>query len=323
MGRTQKDDGLPIRAKGSDRSLRALQSMVGPMAMLCVTLLLGFGVIGFIVYKTSRPPQRTSGLGSPDETQLPDAISGSALSGEDVYKTLLKSTVFVLITDGTSYHQPLAGGSGVLVHGPRRLVLTNYHVVTDRSSAIVFFPRYERNGELISRPKYYKDNIKSFGIKARVVYRDSSKDLALLELPSIPSNVAPISLATQPAATGSMLYSVGSSGVEFPAFSGTLWRMSSGEVRGRNAQKLTAIGAGELNTVDAMLLKSQKPVNPGDSGGPSVNAAGGLTGLVCLLDLSRNTVSFDIDVIEIERFLQRYAHEGRWVWDGPRMEFKK
>lgn len=314
---------MPIRAKGRVRSMRARQSMVGPMAMLCVTLLLGFGVVGFIVYKTSRPPQRASELGPQDETLMSETLTGSALSGEDVYKTLLKSTVFVLITDGTSSYQPLGGGSGVLVHGPRRLVLTNYHVVTDRSSAIVFFPRYEPNGELISRPKYYKDNINSFGIKARVVYRDSSKDLALLELPSLPPNVVPIPLATQPAATGSMLYSAGSSGVEYPEFLGTLWRMSSGEVRGRNSQKLTAVSAGQLNTVDAMLLESQKPVNPGDSGGPSVNAAGGLAGLVCALDLSRNTVSFDIDIVEIERFLKRYANEGRWVWNGPRLEFKK
>ncbi len=235
------------------------------------------------------------------------------MTGEEIYKSLLKSTAFILISDETRVG---GAGSGVLVHGPRRLVLTNYHVVGEKSSATVFFPQYEKNGDLIPRPSHYRDHTAQLGIHAKVVARDSRKDLAILELASLPGDVVPIPLAVKPATTGSKLHSVGAAGIELKDFSGTLWRLSTGETRGRSEQKLETE---HHQTVEAMFLESQKPVNKGDSGGPTVNDAAALVGLVSLSDRTRDAVSLDIDLVEIEKFLKDYAQKEGWVWNGPRL----
>lgn len=302
-------DRVPLRTRKRRRGLPRIQLFIFVSAVLFFC-----SAIGVYYYsKQGRPPEKVvAAEATPSEAESP----GGVLSGEAVYKRLLKSTAFVLISDGANLNRPVGVGSGVVVHAPRKLLLTNYHVVKESSTATIFFPRYEPTGEVIARPNDYTDNAEKHGIKAKVVFRDSTKDLALLELASLPANIVAIPLATRPAAIGSKLYSIGASGVEVPNFSGTLWRLSTGETRGRNEQKLTAGG----RTTDAMILESQKPVNPGDSGGPTVNEAGALTGLVCMIDRSRAAVSLDIDLIEIEKFLVRYAKEEGWAWNGAKLD---
>jgi hypothetical protein len=296
------------RTRKSKRITGRMQWLVvgGFILIVIICVAVAGGIAALLLIRDSRPVQSTT-----DDAPA-DGREGRILTGEEVYKRLLKSTAVVLITEGANAHRPIGLGSGVLVHGERRLLLTNYHVVKESSDALVFFPRYELNGEVIVRPNHYTDNAEKYGQRAKVVFRDSRKDLALLELTSLPQEIVAIPLAVRHAVIGSKLYSVGASGVEGPNFSGTFWRLSSGETRGRNEHKLLSL--------DAMFLESQKPINPGDSGGPTVNEAGALTGLVCLSDRSREAVSLDIDLVEIERFLKRYAQDTGWVWSEPRLD---
>ena len=107
---------------------------------------------------------------------------------------------------------------------------------------------------------------------------------------------------------------MGSSGVEYADWTGALWRKSSGEVRRRVYRELTPSGT-HPHTLSAMYLESDRPANPGDSGGPVVNARGELVGLVCLGDPSRG-ISSDIDLVEIKSFLKKYALQEGFVWSA-------
>ncbi len=193
------------------------------------------------------------------------------------------------------------------------MVLTNYHVVGENTHATVFFPEFD-GGEVIPKPLHYIGGIDKFGIKGKVVARSSGKDLALLELDRVPKEIGEIPLSTQYARSGNKLYSIGAAGIELNDFSGSLWRLSAGEARGRNEAKLP-FPDGQV--IDAMFLENQKPINSGDSGGPTVNDRAALVGLVSNSRKTQALVNRDIDLIEIRAFLEAHAKAGGWKWDGP------
>lgn len=258
--------------------------------------------------EVASPPSKLTG--EPVETapkipEDPASVGPKALDGEQVHKRLLKSTAFIVTTRSV--------GSGVLVHGPRRLVMTNYHVVNELPAVAVFFPAY-RNGELIPQTEHYVANAKSIGLRAKVVARNSRQDLALVELERVPEGVIPLPLSAKPVGIGAKLYSVGASGIEVNTSSGTLWRLSDGIARGRNRGQVLADGR---QVIEAMFLETQKPINAGDSGGPTVNDAGNLVGIVSLSDPKRDTVKLDIDLTEVRTFLDAYATKSGFKWDAP------
>gem|GEM_PF-3736898 len=306
----RKDDGRPIRIRR-----RVGSGLVLPATAFSVVLVALCGVMVYIGVRISRADRQSDGMLKWERGTESDVVVGRPLDSEEVYPAVLKSTTLIVGQQGF--------GSGVLVHASRRLVLTNNHVVESNGSITVFFASSDSKGILKSQPSQYLRVRPDPGISAKVVSQDQLKDLALLELSTLPSDAEPIPLATQPAATGSKLHSIGSSGLNPENLSGTPWRMTSGETRGRNEQNMAARSGGKVGRVNAMLLESQKPNNPGDSGGPTVNAAGGLVGLVCMLDRSRDAVSLDIDLVEIERFLKNYVTQNGWVWNGRRMEMKR
>jgi len=164
---------------------------------------------------------------------------------------------------------------------------------------------------LITDPKQYVDRIKSLGVLGKVVASDPRLDLALIELPRLPKSAEPLSLAATPAATGSSVLSVGASGVDLKDFSGTLWRLSSGDVRGRYEKDMTY---GNGQRVRAMVLETQKPINPGDSGGPTANEDGELVGVVSSFKREDNAIMNDIDLTEVRGFLKGYASKNGWQW---------
>ncbi len=235
------------------------------------------------------------------------------LTGEEVYRKLLKSTVFIYKETVTSR----SCGSGSLIHSQRKLVLTNYHVVGDSRTVLVFFPTYT-DGEVEPKPRHYIDNAKTLGIRATVLAKSEAQDLALLELERVPEGVEGLPLAAKPVGAGAKLYSVGASGIELRDFSGTLWRLSSGEARARN-RHTARFSDGQV--IDAMFLENQKPINSGDSGGPTVNDTGALVAVVSNKEnvraTGRENVYRDVDLTEIQSFLTGYARSANFTWDGP------
>ena len=193
----------------------------------------------------------------------------------------------------------LGWGSGVVIDVQKKWVLTNYHVLSGSGDFVVIFPA-SRNGRLIVDPKYYMENAKRIAVTGRVLRRDKLRDLALIELKSLPAGVKAVSLAAASPRPGETLHTIGNSG----AGDGALWRYCRGEVRQVYAAsfKSTISGSGTQD-IKAMVVETQMPINPGDSGGPMVNDQGQLVAVNQSSGNGRSLVSRGIDINEIRSFL--------------------
>jgi len=211
------------------------------------------------------------------------------LADSEVYRKTVQSTSWIIAKtkDGIS------SGSGVLIDREQRLVITNFHVVGDAREATVFFPS-RKEGKLIAKRDYYIENVKKIGLKSKVIAVDRKRDLALIELPSVPKGIPAIEIETQSVGPGDIVHSLGN-----PSSSGVLWAYTSGTVRAVYRKKFRT-GAGEH---DFTVVETQSPINSGDSGGPVVNTEGKLIAISQALAPKARLVSYCVDLSEIKAFL--------------------
>jgi serine protease Do len=214
------------------------------------------------------------------------SIASMSQANEKVYQQVLRSTVCVFAGQRS--------GAGSLIDVNRRLVVTNFHVVDGFPQVSVFFAHYE-NGKPVTDRKFYIDNLKKYAIKAKVTAWDPRRDLALLELESLPEPRPALELAAESAHAGLEVHSVGN-----PGASQAFWVYTSGTVR-QVYQKKIQFPNGLV--VDATVVETQSPVNPGDSGGPVVNDKGELVGVTQSVNTGANLVSNCIDVSELKDLL--------------------
>jgi tetratricopeptide (TPR) repeat protein len=204
-----------------------------------------------------------------------------------VYQLLLRSTCWILVSEGDR----MATGTGWIVDRANRLVVTNYHVVRNKDSVLVLFPEY-KNGELIAERDYYLK--RGHRIRARVIARQSNRDLALIEVASLPENDEALKLSPQSAGPSDRVHSIGN-----PGASGALWVYTSGTVR-QVYRKQIRYRDFEF---EARIIETQSPINPGDSGGPVVNDAGELVGVSAASRQGASLFSYCVDVSEVREFL--------------------
>jgi len=232
---------------------------------------------------------------TPAPPPAPPPPADRPLTGPEIYKSLLKSTAFILRADRQAQ---VSSGSGVLVNAEHRLLATNHHVIDKAKKIVVFFPAYEGTGEVITDVKHYLKRAPTLRVEARVVATNPSADLALLKLDHLPPGVQAVPFAAKPAEAGQLVYSIGGSGV---GDDGHLWRLTTGTVRTRKKSRPQDIG------LNAWILETQAPVNPGDSGGPVVTDRVELVAVVAHFLVSERLVSGNIDLSEIRDLLARYA----------------
>jgi S1-C subfamily serine protease len=214
--------------------------------------------------------------------------SESALSGEEAYQRLIKCTVLIVSPHGV--------GSGFVVDPDKRLVVTNFHVVGTERRVSVVFPQFDSKDELVTDAKRYDLRKEAAQFNGEVLKVDKRRDLAVVRVANLPARAAAVPLAKQPAATGSVVYSVGGSGAE----DNLLWRLTKGTVRGRVHRTQEA----DFGTLDCMVLETDSPVNPGDSGGPVINDRGELVAVVSHGHRLARLVSGNIDVDEVRKLLE-------------------
>ncbi len=217
--------------------------------------------------------------------------TATALSGEDVFKRLVRSSVFIAKEDGF--------GSGFVVSAEQRLVVTNFHVVGNGKTVSAVFPIYDAAGELVTDAARYKAEGGRIGIRGEVIAKQASCDLALIRLERLPPKTTAVTLAGKPAAAGASVYSVGGSGLE----ENLLWRLTKGTVRGRSHRVKEA----PFGTLNCMVLETDSPVNPGDSGGPVMNDRGAVVAVVSHGALDQRQISGNIDAEEVRKFLAANA----------------
>jgi len=207
-----------------------------------------------------------------------------------VYEEALQSTTWVI----TKTSGKTSSGTGVLVDLEKKLVVTNYHVVGEARTAIIFFPAMQ-NGKPVVTRKHYVDNVKTLGIRGRVLGVDRKRDLALIQLDRLPeSGVKAIPLAAESPKPGEDIQSVGN-----PGSSDALWVYVSGTVRSVYKKQFRT-GAGDH---EFMVVETQLAINTGDSGGPVVNGAGELVAISQAFSPTARLLSYSVDVSEVKGFL--------------------
>jgi hypothetical protein len=227
---------------------------------------------------------------------LPGIASAQATPAEGgvkVYQSVLKSTVWIISqrTEGT------VTGSGSLIDRRRRLVLTNYHVVGDVNAVTVMFPAF-RDGEVIPEREYYKEHIRTQGIRGRVVARDKQADMSLIQIERVPDGAQALPISPTGVSPGQSVHSVGN-----PGGSGALWVYTPGKVRQVYQKKWSAKAGEQILHFDAKVIETDSPTNPGDSGGPLVNDKAELVGITQGGATNASLLSVFVDVSEVRRFL--------------------
>ena len=240
-------------------------------------------------------PASTSNSSTPASTPGNTNPSVPAEStGGRVFEKTLKSAVFVLNKQNVGVYT----GSGFVIDQSQRLVVTAYHVVKNQREVWVSFPAYTRNNKLIRDKSYYSSAAARL-VRGKVVVQLKDKDLALLQLDTIPSGFSAIKLATNQVQTFETVYTVGN-----PGASAVMWAGSTGEVRGFRDQYSFQLKSGQ--NVVADVIETQNPTNPGDSGGPVVNNRSELVGVTCGGAPNADLLSLCIDASEVRRLLARF-----------------
>jgi hypothetical protein len=181
---------------------------------------------------------------------------------------------------------------------------------SDAQTIFVSFPLV-RDGKLFTGYKNYQQEMLANPSlhRARVIYSDPVKDLALLQVPQLPPHVEPLPLAKQGSQPGQNVHSVGN-----PGASDSSWIYTSGTVRtapyGKRWISANALGESILNH-DAVVIETQSPINSGDSGGPLVNDLCELVAVTQGSNRRAELVNFFIDVSEVKTLLQSKGY--RWV----------
>jgi serine protease Do len=210
-----------------------------------------------------------------------------------LYKEVLRATVLVQVPIS---RQQTSSGTGWVVDRTRRLLITNFHVVAVKGKAArnvrVVFPAYLK-GRVVAEKAFY--NKKGRAVPARVVVSDPGRDLAVLQVGRLPPGVTALRLAPASPEPGETCHSVGN-----PSVSMAMWVYTLGTVR-QVAQQRVKYPTGQL--VRAVMVETQSPINPGDSGSPLVNGTGQLIGVNAHLDKNARLVSRAIAVTEVRKVL--------------------
>ncbi len=186
-----------------------------------------------------------------------------------------------------------SAGAGCLVDGPNRLMVTNYHVVKDQDQVSVAFPVFVGDMLVADRDFYWK-NWKILSVSAKVIFRDETRDLALIQVDSLPRTASPVTFAEKLPKVGERIYRVGS-----PSADQECWLQTEGNVRELKKVDLTYPSK---QHVAATAVVSELPGTNGHSGAAVLNERGELVAIHAAKENARS-LSVSIDVNEVRAFL--------------------
>ncbi len=219
----------------------------------------------------------------PPAASVPPVVP-QPITNKEIYQKTLKSTAFIVVP----YEDSASLGTGWVLDLEKRLIVTNHHVVGTSDRCEVYFPAY-KDGKLIADQKHYLRDERS--IAGKVFDSDRTRDLAIIQLESIPEGIEALKLCEQGTSPGEMVFSVGN-----PGSSDALWVYTTGTVRAVYHRAYRLSGD---QLVDAQVVETQSPTNRGDSGGPVVNDRGELVAVVSAGDPDAQLMTLFIDVSEV------------------------
>jgi S1-C subfamily serine protease len=220
--------------------------------------------------------------------------------GVEVYKQCLNSSIYVI-----DLNSGLGQGSGFVVDVKKKLAVTNYHVVGDSEFVIVSFPLFNEKNELIVDRRHYMEQVrKGKGIRAKVLKTTQQKDLAILQLESLPPNTKAFPLADRLPKSGDNTFTIGNAGAVNGVFGFT-----RGIVRNYGIMKSLIGGGGEDFTIEAEVIQATNAISPGDSGGPLIDRYGQVVGVnQSGRGKEVQLVQTFISVNEVKKFLKDNGH---------------
>jgi S1-C subfamily serine protease len=194
-------------------------------------------------------------------------------------------------------------GTGWVLDRRRRLLVTNYHVVGENQTAEVIFP-VRLDGALIAERSYYLEHLprlyrEGVAVRGKVLRAEPERDLALLELPSLPDGTGELALAVAAPAPGDRVFAAGCR-YDSPA----LWTFAEGRVRQMRVLRDGYFTAGKRLGQGARVVEATVPINQGDSGGPLLDARGDVVAVAAAWD---QAVGWFVHADELRGLLAR-AH---------------
>jgi tetratricopeptide (TPR) repeat protein len=213
-------------------------------------------------------------------------------AARDVYQTGLRSFAMVQ-TEGSE-----TCASGWVVDRSRRFLLTTAAAVGRDQKADVTFPATQ-NGRVVAEHSFYREQQsllvkKSHRVSGTVLAVDARRNLALLELPSLPEGVSEARLADRDALPGDALHFLSN-----PQRLEMLWLYSAGSVRQCGHGNLGQTSEGP----DPALLIVQAPLGEGDGGGLVLDERGYVVGMISGKVGPQQQVAFCLPATEIQKFM--------------------
>ncbi len=218
---------------------------------------------------------------------LEEVVNADAQT-DAVTEALLRATVWIQ-PNATQFHR-----AGVLIEP--NLILTSSRGLGFSDCIGVAFPIHSR-GKWIGERAPYRDpldlHLSGHWRAGTVLARDRNRDLALIQVDSIPRSARPVKLAAVMPRPGDAIQAMNHpGGLEFA------WVYSAGTVRQRGHIKL-ADGDG-VHAVPVHLF--QLPTQAGSPGGPVLNERGELVGVLASRE-GTQLVGYAATADEIARFL--------------------
>jgi serine protease Do len=196
-----------------------------------------------------------------DEGPAPAPTGDAPFEPRAIYQKTAQSVVLILCAASEGSGEL---GTGSVVDAGRRRILTNAHVVI-RDATKEPWPQihvYFKPARMTGDPKRDLQN----PVEARVVAYDRALDLALIEVPSLPSDATGIALGDPRAVSvGDRVAAIG-----HPE-QGGLWTLTTGVV------STFVANLGGVQGKDA--FQTDTSINRGNSGGPLLDASGRLVGV--------------------------------------------
>jgi len=232
---------------------------------------------------------------TPDSAQTP--APGSAV-GRDVYRRGVHVLALVR-TEGDRR------SSAWLFDRTRRLLLTTAEAVGKRETVEVIYPAF-REDSAVAEAAFYRDeprllHDKGLLTRGTVLATDARRNLALLEVESVPESAAEAKFSPEAPAPGESLHVLGS-----PNRLDVLWVYAAASLRQRGRVNLGLT----MDGPDPNVLIVQAPLADAEGGGPVFNDHGDLVAVVSGKTGPQQQVAFCLSAGEVRGFLD----ENRLRW---------
>lgn len=207
------------------------------------------------------------------------------LTSKELHAKLLKSSGWVQQRNGD---QVLGHGTGGIIDKERRLMVTNDHVVEGQDVVWVIFPEF-KDGKLIREESHYRT---AKAVKAVVIDRDYARDLAVIQLESLPADAQQLKVAADEPEEGDTIRTIGgfTNGGD-----GLVWGGVHGEVR--------TVGPQDGRGRGVRHILSDASTNGGNSGAPVLNEAGEMVGVHCAHKPKAINVAMHVSIKELKAYL--------------------